>query len=136
MNLTSIIFPDSLKSIGESAFKECENLKDIYYTGSEAQWKNIAIEKRNLPITHTATIHYNYTPVAPGDVDGDGSITAADARLALRASVGLTEKGDVAKDSAGYLACDVDRDGKVTSADARLILRASVGLEDPEKWKP
>ena len=71
-----------------------------------------------------------------GDVDGDGSITAADARLALRASVGLTEKGDVAKDSAGYLACDVDRDGKVTSADARLILRASVGLEDPEKWKP
>ena len=91
MNLTSIIFPDSLKSIGESAFKECENLKDIYYTGSEAQWKNIAIEKRNLPITHTATIHYNYTPVAPGDVDGDGSITAADARLILRASVGLED---------------------------------------------
>ena len=67
---------------------------------------------------------------APGDVDGDGKLTSADARLALRASVGLTDKGDVEKDSAGYLACDVDGDGKVTSADARLILRASVGLED------
>ena len=69
-----------------------------------------------------------------GDVDGNGKIESADARLALRASVGLTEKGDVAKDSVGYLACDVDGDGKVTSADARLILRASVGLEDPAKW--
>ena len=59
---------------------------------------------------------------------------SADARLALRASVGLTDKGDVEKDSAGYLACDVDGDGKVSSADARLILRASVGLEDASKF--
>ena len=66
---------------------------------------------------------------APGDVDGDGKVTSADARLALRASVGLKEKDDVTEGSAGYLACDVDGDGKVTSGDARLILRASVGLE-------
>ena len=66
---------------------------------------------------------------AIGDADGDGELTSADARLALRASVGLTEKGDLEKDSAGYLACDVDHDGEVTSGDARLILRASVGLE-------
>ena len=70
----------------------------------------------------------------PGDADGDGKLTSADARLALRASVGLKEKGDVEKDSAAYLACDVDGDGKVTSADARLILRASVGLEDASKF--
>ncbi len=66
-----------------------------------------------------------------GDVDGDGNISASDARLALRASVGLESYDE---SSSEYKACDVDGDNKVTASDARLILRASVGLEDPEKW--
>ncbi len=59
-----------------------------------------------------------------GDVDGDGFIKAADARLALRASVGLEKLSDEA-----IAAADADRDGQIKAADARLILRASVGLE-------
>ena len=61
-----------------------------------------------------------------GDVDGDGRITAADARLALRASVGLET---YAAGSREALVCDADGDGQITAEDARLILRASVGLE-------
>ena len=60
----------------------------------------------------------------PGDVDGDGKATSADARLALRASVNLEKL-----DAAALDAADVDRDGKVTSADARVILRVSVNLD-------
>ena len=59
-----------------------------------------------------------------GDIDGDGRISAADARLVLRAAIGLeilTE--DQLK------AADFDKDGKITAADARLILRKAVGLE-------
>ena len=63
-----------------------------------------------------------------GDVDGDGSVHANDARLLLRAAVSLEKIGD--KDVA-Y--CDCDADGEVTAADARLALRASVGLETPER---
>ncbi len=59
-----------------------------------------------------------------GDVDGNKNITAADARLALRASVNL-EKLSINE----MLAADVNKDGFITAADARLILRASVGLE-------
>lgn len=60
-----------------------------------------------------------------GDVDGNGNVTAADARLALRRSVGLEPKlTDVQ-----LKAADVDGKAGVTAADARLILRASVGLE-------
>lgn len=62
-----------------------------------------------------------------GDIDSDGKISAADARLALRMSVGL-EGLD--------MAADVDGDGKVSAADARLILRASVGLEEFVDDKP
>ena len=65
-----------------------------------------------------------------GDVDGDGSVTSADARLALRASVHLTnEPGDVKEGTDGYQAADYDKNGRVESADARCILRVSVKLD-------
>ena len=65
-------------------------------------------------------------PFLPGDVDDDGKVTAADARLALRAAVGLEA---YAPGSRAFLAADVDFDGLLTAGDARAILRAAVGLE-------
>ena len=62
--------------------------------------------------------------VLTGDVDGNGKVDASDARLALRASVGL-EKLDEKQTNAA----DADKNGKVEAGDARLILRAAVGLE-------
>lgn len=60
-----------------------------------------------------------------GDVDGIIGISAADARMILRASVGL-EKLSAEQTSAA----DVDGIAGITAADARLVLRASVGLEN------
>ena len=62
-----------------------------------------------------------------GDIDGDWILSSADARLALRASVGF----DDSRSGAVYriAAADVDGTPGVSSADARLILRASVSLE-------
>lgn len=62
-----------------------------------------------------------------GDPDGDGKVTAADARFALRTSVGLEKPIPEI-----YALCDYDEDGKVAAADARCILRVAVGL-DPFK---
>lgn len=58
--------------------------------------------------------------VVVGDADGDGKITSADARLLLRASVGLEE--------IPLEIGDIDGDGKITASDAREALRRSVGL--------
>ena len=63
-----------------------------------------------------------------GDVNDDGRITSADARLALRAAVSLETL-----DAVQLLSADANGDGKVTSADARLILRVAVGLDAFEK---
>ena len=60
-----------------------------------------------------------------GDADEDGSITAYDARTALRYAVDLDSPS-----AFNVLVCDIDGDGVVKSDDARLILRAAVGLED------
>ncbi|MCH5198165.1 MAG: hypothetical protein J1E34_04580 [Oscillospiraceae bacterium] len=62
------------------------------------------------------------------DVNLDGSVTASDARLALRAAVKLD---NLIEESA--VAADADNSKDVTAADARLILRIAVELDDPEK---
>lgn len=61
-----------------------------------------------------------------GDVDDDGEVTAADARLALRAAVELE---DYAPQSLPFARADYDRDGEITASDARMILRTAVALE-------
>ena len=59
-----------------------------------------------------------------GDANGDGKITAADARLVLRVSAKLETLSETA-----FLASDVNKDKKITAADARTILRVSAKLE-------
>lgn len=59
-----------------------------------------------------------------GDINGDGRISAEDARIALRASVELEQLSENQKTAA-----DIDKNLSITAADARTILRASVDLE-------
>ncbi|MBR5233087.1 MAG: transporter substrate-binding domain-containing protein [Clostridia bacterium] len=61
-----------------------------------------------------------------GDVTGDGKLTAADARLALRYSAKLETLTDEQ-----IKAADVDNSGKVTASDARKILRVCAKLDPP-----
>ena len=70
--------------------------------------------------------------VVPFDVDGDAKASAADARLALRESVGLENLEDYQKSAADV--DDKSKENNISAADARMILRASVGLEDKEEW--
>ncbi|MBQ1388148.1 MAG: starch-binding protein [Clostridia bacterium] len=68
-----------------------------------------------VPVTKT----YTY-----GDVDKDGYITASDALIILRISVGL-EKDD---SELTKKIVDIDSDNSITSADALAVLRESVGM--------
>ena len=61
-----------------------------------------------------------------GDVDNDGEVTAADARLTLRAAVALE---DYARQSLPFARADYDRDGEISASDARMVLRTAVALE-------
>ena len=59
---------------------------------------------------------------ASGDVNGDGKISAIDARQTLQGVVKVREFNEVET-----LAADVNGDGKVTAIDARWILQAAAG---------
>ena len=58
-----------------------------------------------------------------GDVDGNGKITASDARRVLRHSASIELLSED-----GAKAADVDGNGKITASDARKIMRESAGL--------
>lgn len=64
------------------------------------------------------------TSALPGDIDGDGDITASDARIALRVAAKLDELTD-----SETLLADMDGDGVVTATDARVILRIAAKLD-------
>lgn len=62
--------------------------------------------------------------ISTGDVDGDGRVSAADARLILRRAAKMIEF-TMQQDALA----DVDNDGKVTAMDARIVLRAVANKE-------
>lgn len=60
-----------------------------------------------------------------GDIDDDGKVTAADARLVLRAGVGLENF-----ESNVLRRVDYNNSGRISANNARTTLRISVGLDD------
>lgn len=58
-----------------------------------------------------------------GDIDCNGTVSAADSRLALRHAVDLEKFNLMQRKLA-----DVNNDGDVTASDARLILRMAIGM--------
>ena len=65
----------------------------------------------------------NYSVIVPGDVDGNGSVNAADARSVLRSAARLE-----ILEGCYLIAADVNGDGNVQAADARVVLRIAAKL--------
>lgn len=116
-SLESIYIPESVINVGNS--RNLYGNVDIYYAGSEKDWQ----DKVTGSFGENGKPHFNFK-YAPGYIDEDNVISAADARLVLRASVGLEELSARQRKAA-----DIDKDLNISAADARIILRASVGLE-------
>ena len=58
-SLTSITIGNNVTSNGVTAFYDCASLTDVYYTGTEDEWNDITIGDYNSYL-QSATIHYNY----------------------------------------------------------------------------
>lgn len=63
IGLTSITIPVSVTSIQNYAFSGCNNIKTVYYEGTEKEWNEISIESGNEGITETNIIYI-------GDISG------------------------------------------------------------------
>lgn len=80
VSLTSVIIPKSITSIRDYTFCGCSNLKDIYYSGSEEDWRTIEASYYTDGSDDTfrnfknATIHYNSTGLGGGNEETDTSL--------------------------------------------------------------
>ena len=98
-HLTSAVLGMSIETIGAYAFSGCENLKDIYYCGTEADWNKISISNGNQQLT-AATIHYNSVihNYGPWSVIKEATCTEAGekTRTCTDADCGVTETCEIA----------------------------------------
>ena len=58
--VTNVVLPDSITSIGSSAFSGCTGLTEVYYVGAEEQWNTISISSGNDTLIN-ATIHFSHS---------------------------------------------------------------------------
>ena len=61
-SLTSVVIPDSVTSIGNYAFHGCKKLKTVFYKGTPEQWGKISISTYGNDYLKSATRVYNYVP--------------------------------------------------------------------------
>lgn len=72
--MISIIIPESVKSIGESAFEGCLNLSAVYYEGMGAEWSQPAPGSGGIP--ESAVLYYysgTEPPLNEAGTDYDGN---------------------------------------------------------------
>jgi len=56
-NLKTVVLPSTLKCIQCSAFKQNKKIKDVYYSGTEEDWKSVGLGDENDDIL-SANIHF------------------------------------------------------------------------------
>lgn len=130
MNLISAV-------LGYNFYTAVLNTVNVVLTnvGREDLDPESVLRDRSLFVTYRCIVevtNIDYHSRYFGDIDDDGKVTAADARIALRHAVGLEEIAS----STDMIYADMDFDGKVTAADARAILRCSVDLDPLFKEVP
>lgn len=78
--LKSMTMPDSVSSIGKAAFGG-SGVKDVYYSGTENQWRSIQFDENNAPLINAA-IHYS--SIIPGDKPEDGGKLHGQVRVSAK----------------------------------------------------
>ena len=111
-----------------TAFKggiENQNVQILDKDGKELTTEAFVGTGSKINVLDTAgNVLSTYEVMVKCDVDGNGKVTPADARLALRAAAGLDTIEGVYETAANFDGQDV-----ISPSDARMILRKAAGLE-------
>ena len=111
MNLTSVTIPDSVKNIDYRAFQYCNNLTEVYYLGTEQEWKLIEIAENNDQLLN-ATIHFAIDPLEVQPVEPEAD--AGTNKIKIPVTVTDAERAEELNGVRLYIA-EYDADGRLTN---------------------
>ena len=113
-NLTRITIPDSVTSMGQSVFSECDGLTIRGYAGSFAQKY---AENYSIPFADL-----NSTDTLLGDVDENGTLDSTDIFYAMYyvANIAVGNAGELTPQQ--IAAADIDCDGAVDASDIFYLM--------------
>ena len=116
--ISRIIIPKSTTYIGKAAFKDCNNLTDVYFGGSRKDWTAIEIEEGNECLKN-ATIHFAEVDLEyiTGDANDDGEINVKDV-ISIRRFITGSYGTEIHNEAA-----DANKDGEVNVKDVITIRR-------------
>ncbi len=141
--MIGVVIPETIDEVSYDVFSKCYSLEWIEVQGKLTSFSSTAFDNLRShvavfgPVDAFAEksaqycgLRYFSEEIQLGDINTDGVITAADARLTLRISSRLEPVCTRAEAFA-----DMTKDEKVTAADARIILRIAAKLESIEIYK-
>ncbi len=86
---------------------------------------NLVIGSSDPDVAEIRAVLLGNDPPVPGDVNGDRTVTLADAILALQIAAGVTPAGQAVTNTA-----DINNDGRIGMAEAIYILQKMAGLRE------
>ena len=114
-SLTTVTLPRSLTQVDYDVYWSSEQLRDIYYNGTQYRYESIAFDHEEDRYPEGVTVHY-LSIALPYDFNEDDQVTDADAIYLLRYTL-FPENYPL--NSSG----DANHDGDTTDADAIYLLR-------------
>jgi len=110
-------------------FDDVNGMVEDMSSGLETKAEGILDTLRTIAEGVGYIVQYEYNRNHIGDVDLDGFITPEDARLAMRAGIGLEKLTEEQRENG-----DIDGDGVVNQADARAIMRIATKIDTIEEY--
>lgn len=132
--ITGLLMLFSLFSVGASAVQTEDGtaaMQDTFVSLVERIVSESALPMATVNVNSDGDDWTGADLLLMGDANLDDVVTTADARIVLRAAVGLEELTDTQ-----IQAADMDQNGTITTADSRIILRMAVGLDVDEPDTP
>lgn len=131
-NVTVVMLPAGITSIGDYCFYGVSDLKDVYFAGTAEQFRAMYIGIENGSLID-AQFHFDSGIPdiddipdlgTKGDANEDGIVNTRDATAILKHTVGIEILSGTAFQNA-----DMNGDSVVNARDATAVLKKVVGLE-------
>ena len=139
-HLTTVTIPDTVTTIGYSAFAVAYYIKDVYFGGTQEQWKEL--EKSSIGLTSKATVHYDLclyghkygTPVYTWTKTADGYDVHAKAVCGNDSSHIAEETVHAAHEKLQEVSCDTDGIDKYTAVFTDSLFKAQTKQITEPAW--